>query len=82
MEQTWQFRNDTGLLKKVQTEESAFGFEITDKQAQKGGRIFCQGRENSDNDNFTLLSWVHLRCLILTSTTTVISNQRLDLICP
>ena len=50
IEQTWQFRNGTGLLKEVQTEESAFGFETTDKQAQKGVCHFSQRRDNSDND--------------------------------
>ena len=39
IEQTRQLRNGTGFLKEGQTEESAFGFEITDKQAQKGGGI-------------------------------------------
>ena len=39
IEQTRQLRNGTGFLKEGQTEESAFGFEIADKQAQKGGGI-------------------------------------------
>lgn len=82
IEQTWQFRNGTGLLKGAQTEESAFGYEITDKQAQKGEREFCEGRDISNHVYLTPLRWVPLHCLILTCTTAVISNQRWDLRCP